>query len=131
MSNQVLGPATARWNDYVGTVAADDADALLNSRSVYELADIDRDRWTILGFDLNVDATAKVSVYALDRAEHGISEQADIHELGRTLGALPVVRFTVPESKVEDFVNDAFRRLSVRLVARDVRDYDLVASDPS
>ena len=61
MSNQVLGPASARWNDYVGTVAADDADALLNSRSVYELADIDRDRWTILGFYLNVDATAKVT----------------------------------------------------------------------
>ena len=37
----------------------------------------------------------------------------------------------MPESKVEDFVNEAFRRMSVRLVARDVRDYNLVASDPS
>jgi hypothetical protein len=46
MQNQrrrVLGPAGARWNDYVGTTAADDANPLGHPSS-YELAGIARER---------------------------------------------------------------------------------------
>ena len=39
-----LGAASVRWNDYVGTAAADDADALLDRPSLYEVAGIDRGR---------------------------------------------------------------------------------------
>ena len=48
----VLGPANARFNDYVGTVAADDAEAVRDQPSLYEIAGIDRDRYTILAVDL-------------------------------------------------------------------------------
>jgi hypothetical protein len=37
----VLGPARTRFNDYVGTVAADDAEVVKDQPSLYELADID------------------------------------------------------------------------------------------
>jgi hypothetical protein len=50
----VLGHADTRFNDYVGTVAADDAEAVKDQPSLYELADIDRDRYTILAVDLTV-----------------------------------------------------------------------------
>jgi hypothetical protein len=42
-----LGSAQARWNDYVGTAAADDAAAILAIRSLHEVVSLDRDRWTI------------------------------------------------------------------------------------
>ncbi|MCW2812505.1 MAG: hypothetical protein JWP61_2963 [Friedmanniella sp.] len=37
MRRRALGPATARWSDYVGTVAADDADAVLDAGCVGQL----------------------------------------------------------------------------------------------
>lgn len=49
-----LGSAQVRWNDYVGTAAADAAQALLNTRSLYEVAGLDRDRWTIVGVDFSL-----------------------------------------------------------------------------
>jgi len=48
----VLGLANTRWNDCVGTVAADDAEALRDRPSLYDLAQIDRDRYTIVGIEL-------------------------------------------------------------------------------
>jgi hypothetical protein len=39
---RVLGPASTNFNDYLGTVAADDAAAVMNEPSLYELAEIDR-----------------------------------------------------------------------------------------
>jgi hypothetical protein len=55
LPGQVLGPAMTRFNDYVGTVAADDAEAVKDQPSLYELAHIDRDRYTILAVDLRID----------------------------------------------------------------------------
>jgi hypothetical protein len=49
----VLGPADARWNDYVGTAAADDAPVVAGLASLYSIAGVDRDRWTIVGMDLS------------------------------------------------------------------------------
>jgi hypothetical protein len=43
----VLGPAHTRFNDYLGTVAADDAEVVKDQPSLYELADVDRDRYTV------------------------------------------------------------------------------------
>jgi hypothetical protein len=47
----VLGPAHARFNDYIGTVAADDLEAVKGQPSLYELANIDRDLYTIVAID--------------------------------------------------------------------------------
>ena len=57
VEGRALGPARTNFNDYVGTVAADDAEAVLDRPSLYELAKIDRDRYTVLGIDLRVDGS--------------------------------------------------------------------------
>jgi hypothetical protein len=67
---RVLGPASTNFNDYLGTVAADDAEAVLHEPSLYELADLDRDRYTVLAVDLRVEGRTTATVYAIDRVEH-------------------------------------------------------------
>ncbi len=125
----MLGPATAGWSDYVGTAAAEDAPAVLGSPSLYELAGVDRERWTILGIDIAVDETTEVTVYAFDRQTHAMTSIDEIERLGWESGQIPVTAFPVPGAQVEAFVEDAFKRLSVRLVARNVRDQALVVED--
>jgi hypothetical protein len=80
---RALGPARTNFNDYVGTVAADDAEAVLDRPSLYELAKIDRDRYTVLRIDLRVDGSRTASIYTIDRVEHLISlSSTDLVELG-------------------------------------------------
>src|SRR6476620_4967729 len=95
-SARPLGPAVTRWNDYVGTAAADDADAVLHHPSLYELAAIDRDRWMILSVDLRVKTGVTVTVYAIDKVAHGVWTAADVAELAGERGQLPVRAFAVP-----------------------------------
>jgi hypothetical protein len=127
--HQVLGPATAGWSDYVGTAAAEDAIATLGSPSLYELAGVDRERWTILGIDIAVDRTTEVTVYAFDRQSQAVVSVEEIERLGWESGQIPVTAFPVDETQVEAFIEDAFKRLSIRLVARAVRDQALVVQD--
>jgi hypothetical protein len=127
--HQVLGPATAGWSDYVGTAAAEDAVATLGSPSLYELAGVDRERWTILGIDIAVDQTTAVVVYAFDRRTHAVASIDEIERLGWEAGQIPVTAFPVSDAGVEAFVEEAFKRLSIRLVARTVRDQALVVDD--
>lgn len=129
---RVLGPAATRWNDYVGTAAADDADALLDRSSLYELAEIDRGRYTIVGVDLAVwEDDTTVSVYAVDRLRHRLEDHGDLDELARTRGELPVVEFRLPSPRVEEFLAEAFKRISIRLLARGVGGHQLVVGDHS
>ena len=86
---RVLGPARTTFNDYVGTVAADDTAAVLDRPSLYELAHIDRDRYTIVAIDLIVDGPVAATIYAVDRVEQGISLHAEIVELGQHQGEIP------------------------------------------
>lgn len=131
VQRRVLGPASVRWNDYVGTAAADDADAILDRPSLYELAGIDRGRYTIVGVDLTIwETDTTVSLYAVDRVAHRVETNADIEELGRRSGEIPVVEYVLPPQQVEEFLTDAFKRISVRLVARGVRDQELVVGGP-
>ena len=126
----VLGPANTRFNDYVGTVAADDAEAVNDQPSLYELADIDRDRYTILAVDLRVDGAVTATIYAIDRVEHGIARHAEIAELSESLREIPVVPFDIPEPNVEDLIRRAFRMISIRLVTQHFRDQALVVIEP-
>jgi hypothetical protein len=127
---QVLGPASTRFNDYIGTVAADDAEAIMDRPSLYELAQIDRDRYTIVGIDLNVDGPATATVYAIDRVGQEVVRPAEIVESGQSRSEIPVVPFDIPEPTVEDFIRHAFRRISVRLVTQDFGDQILVVIEP-
>jgi hypothetical protein len=129
LGGRVLGSATTNFNDYVGTVAADDAEAVVDRPSLYELAQIDRDRYTILAIDLTVDGPVTATVYAIDRVVHGISLHAAIAELGESLGEIPVVQFNLAAPNVEEFISHAFRRISVRLVTEDLRDQVLVVTE--
>ncbi|HKN44945.1 MAG TPA: hypothetical protein VJW23_13580 [Propionibacteriaceae bacterium] len=124
-------PGKTRFNDYVGTVAADDAEAVKDQPSLYELADIDRDRYTILAVDLRIDGPLTATAYAVDRVEHGITRHADIAELSEIHGEIPVVPFDIPQPDVEELIRLAFRRISVRLVTQHLRDHFLVVSEPS
>ena len=124
---RVLGPAEVRWNDYVGTAAADDADAVLDRPSLYELAGVDRGRYTVVGVDLTIwEDTTTASVYAVDRVSEGLETHGDIDVLGRERGEIPVVELTLPAQAVEEFLDDAFKRIALRLVARGVREHQLV-----
>jgi hypothetical protein len=127
---QVLGPASTRFNDYIGTVAADDAEAIMDRPSLYELAQIDRDRFTIVGIDLNVDGPATATVYAIDRVGPEVVRPAEIVESGQSRREIPVVPFDIPEPTVEDFIRHAFRRISVRLVTQDFGGHVLVVIEP-
>ena len=129
-AGRALGPARTNFNDYVGTVAADDAEAVMDRPSLYELAQIDRDRYTILGIDLRVDGPTTVAIYAIDRVEHRLSlNGTDVVELGQSWGEIPVVQFNLPEPNVEEFIRHAFKRISVRLVTQALRDQVLVVSE--
>jgi hypothetical protein len=123
----VLGPASARWNDYVGTAAADDAAALLNRPSLYELAGIDRDHWMILSVDVTrtADGTT-VTVYAIDKIAHHIVKASDLHELGDAAGELPVSPFVLRPESADQFLDEAFTSISIRLVTRDAQGHRLI-----
>ena len=95
---QALGPAGTRFNDYIGTVAADDAEAIKDRPSLYELAQIDRDRFTIVAIDLKVDGPTTATVYAIDHTERAVVRPAEIVERGKTQGEIPVMPFDIPET---------------------------------
>jgi hypothetical protein len=110
-----LGPARTNFNDHVGTVAADDAEAVLDLPSLNEIAKIDRNRYTIVGIDLRVDGptTAIATVYAIDRLEHSIARRADIAELGPSRVEIPVLEFSLPKPNVEDFIRHALDQVLI------------------
>jgi hypothetical protein len=129
LRGRVLGPASTNFNDYLGTVAADDADAVVDRPSLYELAHIDRDRYTIVAVDLTVKGPTTATIYAFDRID-GISLQAEIIELGLSRGGVPVVPFDLPEPSIEEFIRHGFKAISVRLVTQTLRDQVLVVAEP-
>jgi hypothetical protein len=88
-------------------LSPDDAEAVLDRPSLYELANIDRDRYTIVGIDVGVDGPTTAIVYAIDRLEHSIAE------LGQSGGEIPVVGFSLPEPKIEDFIRQTFDQILI------------------
>jgi hypothetical protein len=126
---RVLGPARTNFNDYLGTVAADDAEAVIHEPSLYELAHLDRDRYTILAVDVRVEGRTTATVYAVDRVEHPDARPSEIAE--RDQGQdVPVVPFDLPEASAEEFIRHAFSRISVRLVTQPLHDRALVVTEP-
>ena len=119
-----LGSAKAQWNDYVGTAAADDADAILDTRSLYEIVGLDRGRWRIVGIDFSLtDSEDHVVAYAVDRASTSSEEPSEhVH--------LAVTAFHLGTSvRLHEFLNEVFKRVSVRLLSTAVRDRELVVAD--
>jgi hypothetical protein len=83
----------------------DHPEVILNRPSLYELARIDRGRYTIVGIEVGLDGPMTATVCAIDHRAHSIAE------LGRSGGELPVVEFNLPESKREDVIRLAFHQI--------------------
>jgi hypothetical protein len=115
---QEPGSARANVNDSVKTAAAaDDAKAVFDRPVIYELAKIDPDRYSIVGIDVRVDGptTGIATVCAVDRLENSVARQADIAEPGRSRVEIPVLQFSLPEPKVEDFIRHTFDEILIKI----------------
>ena len=118
--NSRLGSAQVTWNDYVGTAAADDAEVLLNTRSLYEIAGLNRDEWAIVGMDFSMGPSERVVLYAAARsdAEPSLEDQ------------VAVTAFHLASSvQLDRFLREVFNRLSVRLLSSAVSDKQLLVSE--
>ena len=108
--------ASTPWNDYLGTVAADDAPVLSHEASLYEIVGLDRDHWTVVGVDL--DVKAKVPELTILAAARG-PDAARVDDLVDDSGTLPVTAFSITDpQQVEKFFTEAFGQLSIRLRPR-------------
>jgi hypothetical protein len=110
-------PAKAKVNDCPRTAAADDAEAKLDRPILYELAKIDPDRYTIVGIDVRVDGpmTGIATLYAVDRLNQSIARQADVAEQGQGRVEIPVLEFSLPEPRVEDFITHTFDEILIKI----------------
>jgi hypothetical protein len=111
------GSAAANVNNYAETVAAENAEPVVDRPILYELAKIDPDHSTIVGIDVRVDGptTGIATVYAIDRREHSIARQADIAEPDQNRVEIPVLKFSLPEPKVEDFIMHTFDEILIKI----------------
>ena len=110
-------PARAKVNDYVKTVAVDDAKAVFERPILYELAKIDPDRCTIVGLDVRMDSpsTGIATVYAIDRLEPSVTRQADTEQPDQRRVEVPVLKFSLPEPTVEDFIMHTFDEILIKI----------------
>ena len=109
-------PASTRWNDYLGTVAADDSVVLAGSKSLYELTGMDRDHWIIVRLDIQVTAaTPEIVVFAAARS----GGQARVEDLVDADGALPVMAYSIADpDRVRAVLDQGFGSLAIRLRPR-------------
>jgi hypothetical protein len=111
------GPAGTNLNDEAATAAADNAEAVFDRPILYQLAKIDPDRCTIVGIDVRVDGptTGIAIVHAIDRLEQSIAPPAGIAEPDQSRVDIPVLKFTLPEPKVEDFIMHTFDEILIKI----------------
>lgn len=124
-----IGAAATRWSDYVGTAAADDAAVTAGRPSLYELAGLDRDQWLVAAVDIEVEGgQLGVVVYVIDRlAETTRRLPYEVDDVVAEHGHLPVKAVRLgQDSGVQDFLDQVFQRVAIRLVARSFRDDPLV-----
>jgi hypothetical protein len=70
-----------------------------------------------------------VAVYAFDRTQHNPDSVTELEQLGQADGGIPVSRFEVPAEQVDHFLNKAFKRVLIRLVAQPIDDHLLLIDD--
>jgi hypothetical protein len=124
-----LGPASTDWNDFVGTAAADDLELTdTQHRSLYQLADLNPARWTIAAVDVVVGGRGpRAVVYAVDKQPTGVASYADLLEVADAQGELEVVAVELADlAGTDSYLDHLFRRVTVRLIARGLKDVPLV-----
>jgi hypothetical protein len=127
-----LGPATTDWNDFVGTAAADDLELTDTQPSLYQLAELNPARWLIAAVDVEVDGRGpRAIVYAFDREPSGVASHTDLLELADVRGELEVVAVELTSfGGTTNCLDTLFRRVTLRLVARGLKDVPLVVVTP-
>jgi hypothetical protein len=127
-----LTAAATRWSDYIGTAAADGAEVVLDRPSVYELTGLDRDRWLVTAIDIEVlDGQMEAVVYAFDRLG-GMDREVplNVETVIAERGHLPVQAFPLGDGAgIQSFLDQVFRRVAIRLVARNFRDDAMVVHE--
>ena len=119
-------PASTRWNDYVGTVAADDPAAVAGTKSMYELTGLDRDRWIIVGLDIVVTAsTPHIVVFAAACTD----DRNHVEDLLDTDQTLPVTAHTIVDRhRIQSILDEGFGSLAIRLRPRSLN-HSLTVAD--
>jgi hypothetical protein len=96
---RVIGPASARWNDYVGTAATDDANPLGRPSCMRWSASTGSSGPSWRSTSRWYTGQVGVKVHAFNRVAHGVEHASEIEGLGRTLGAIPAETFDIPEAE--------------------------------
>lgn len=117
----MLQPATVRFDDWIGTAAADGVNGFAGAAALHEAAGLDRERWRILAVEFeDWRGHRGARVYALDATAHDVAGADGLATLAGRLGHLPVVRHVLDPDRA-DALAQALSRLSVQLISRDVR----------
>jgi hypothetical protein len=129
---EILGAASEQYDDWLGTVALDDP----HDDSLYAVAGLDRDEWTIVGISLAAgrigvgDVTSAASVYAVSRDL--VTKFEDFADVARQYGGrIPVVQFGLDvEQAALRLLELVFKRWTINVVTGGIaRDYDLAIMD--
>lgn len=124
-----LGPASTDWNDFIGTAAADDLELSdTQHRTLYQLAELNPARWLIAAVDVVFGGRGpRVVIYAVDKTPSGVGSYADLLDVADAHGELEVVAVELADVTGSDsLLDDLFQRVTVRLIARGLKDVPLV-----
>lgn len=115
-------PGHVNWR---GTASAED-DAV-HGPDLYDIAKLDRERWTILAVDLDASGHAPVfetvRVHAFDRFRSFLPDHDDFMALADEQGSVPVTTFLLHDVRWADLIG-GLRGLRVQLRRSDVYDAD-------
>jgi hypothetical protein len=131
----ILRNATVQYGDFIGSAAADRADA--GSLGLNEVVGIDAEKWWILAIEIYAAEPADltedcVRVFAVDRAREGINTAAELQAYGTEHGTIPVTEFQVHDVSAAEIVRNSFKRLAVQLRSRSLEQLELnVVSEDS
>jgi hypothetical protein len=126
---ELLEPATTTYKDWSGTAAAEDS-FIKGSGSLYELAGLDSDRWTILAVDAfafshGAEPDWTVRVYAVDAQDEAVTSFEDLTALSERRGAVPVKEIEVHGVSFNDVIK-CMKVVHVQLINPHVPKLDIV-----
>lgn len=116
----LLPPAHVQRDQWLGTVAAEE-DITTSADDLYDLANLDRARFSILTVELQSGTErggkSIVKVYAVDRARHNLLDAT--HEtlmaFAQDRGDVPVTQFVVHGLRAELIMQRVMKRFQVRM----------------
>jgi hypothetical protein len=104
-------------DNWAGTASAD-TNITIHGRDLYELAQLDRDRWLIVGLDFyggGRPETENVYLYAVDRERDGIGSHKDMVDFVRQEGSFPVTSILLHDVKAQQIIDGVFKSYHVQL----------------